>query len=151
MMGMLGPSLWAPLHPVPHPPLGFLPWACWGLSVPFKVLGPPLVLGLPQISQQKPPFAWLWNKQAPGRVDETAIRPVATAIRLHLCARAGLLAPCHTISGPAPLLALPPMWPPLPPSTEGPLRGWRLGDGLANLSGLCLSWTSVLSEAGGNT
>jgi hypothetical protein len=56
------PGYFAPcLSPLP-PRLGSLPWACWGLSVPFKVLGSPPLLRLPQVSQPKPPFAWLWNK-----------------------------------------------------------------------------------------
>ena len=38
-------------------------------------------------------------ESAPGRADETAIRPVATAIRSHLCARAGPLASCQTLLG----------------------------------------------------
>lgn len=66
MMGMLGPSLLAsllPVHPPPQPHrLGSLPRACWGLSGPFNMPGPPHLLRLPQVSQQKPPFAWLWNQ-----------------------------------------------------------------------------------------
>lgn len=63
MMGISGPSLPASLLPAhPFPQLGSLPWACWSLSMPFKVPGPPPLLRLPQVSQQKPPFAWLWNK-----------------------------------------------------------------------------------------
>ena len=66
MMGKLGPSLLVSLLPVHLPPqprqLGFLPWACWGLSGPFNVPGPPPLLRLPQVSRQKPPFAWLWNQ-----------------------------------------------------------------------------------------
>lgn len=57
------PGFFAPCPPPnPCPGLGSLPWACWGLSVPFKVPGPPPLFRLPQVSQQKPPFAWLRNK-----------------------------------------------------------------------------------------
>lgn len=59
-MEMVGTLLWAPLLPTPQ--LGSLPWACCALSVPFKVPGPPPFLWLLQMSQQKPPFPWLWNK-----------------------------------------------------------------------------------------
>lgn len=38
------------------PKLGSLPWACWGLSMPFKVPGSPPLLRLPHGFQQKPPF-----------------------------------------------------------------------------------------------
>ena len=55
------PGLWPSESTQPRQ-LGFLPWACWGLSGPFNVPGPPPLLRLPQVSRQKPPFAWLWNQ-----------------------------------------------------------------------------------------
>lgn len=64
--GKVRPFPWVsllPVHLLPQPwQLGFLPWACWGLSGPFNLQGPPPLLRLPQVSRQKPPFAWLWNQ-----------------------------------------------------------------------------------------
>lgn len=113
--------------------------------MPFKALGPPPFFRLPQVSHQKPPFAWLWNKALgePMRQQLDQLqRPSA-----HIFVPGQACWHSATLPGPALRSALPPMWPPSPPSTERLPRGWEAGGGPANLSGLCLSWTSVFSGA----